>query len=288
MNEIPVFIPSGWSDWELIDSGGGEKLERYGDYIVSRPDPRVLWAKNNPAPWEKADALFIRTSSTEGNWHFRSQPPDPWHISWNTLTFTLRPTEFKHVGVFPEQATNWQWLNDTIHDRPLTILNLFAYTGGSTLAAISAGATVTHVDAAKSAIDWAHANLTASHLPENRVRWILDDAIKFVLRESRRGNKYDGIIMDPPRFGRGTKGEVWKLEKDLPKLLSAAEQILAPDGFLLVNTYTADISSVTLGNAVASVMKKRHGTLTSGELAAVESGSGRLLPNGIVARWRTE
>jgi len=209
-------------------------------------------------------------------------------VRYDRLTFILRPTEFKHVGVFPEQAVNWLWLTKTIGGKPLNVLNLFAYTGGATMAAAAAGAKVTHVDAVKSTIDWAHENIRASNLVDKPVRWIEEDAYKFVLRESRRGSTYDGIIMDPPRFGRGTKGEVWKLEDDLPKLVNACISILSPNPtFFLLNAYTADLSSIAVANLLTSAMSRHKGTVSFGELALKESSSGRLLPNGIFARWST-
>lgn len=286
MNAISVETPPDWTDYELLDSGDGEKMERFASYTLIRPDPRALWKKNNPSIWENSDASFKRTDSKTGQWIVKNPPPSPWITRYHDLSFTLRPTEFKHVGVFPEQAVNWNWIGEQINGKPLNILNLFAYTGGATMAAALAGAKVTHVDAVKSTITWAHENITKSGLEEKPIRWIEDDAYKFVLREGKRGNSYDGIIMDPPRFGRGTKGEVWKLEDDLPKLLSACKQILMPQpAFLLVNAYTADISSIVLYNMISSLMSDHGGTVSGGELALAESKTGRLLPNGIFCRW---
>ena len=287
--DIPVAFPDDWTEYELIDSGDGEKLERFNTYTLIRPDPRALWSKHSPERWELADASFKRTDPKTGDWLKRTPPPVPWLIHYNRLTFTLRPTEFKHVGIFPEQAVNWKWLDEIIRHRPLRILNLFAYTGGATMAAISSGAIVTHVDAAKSTIAWAKENLRASGLPETSVRWIEDDAYKFVLREGKRNNTYDGIILDPPRFGRGSKGEIWKLENDLPKLLSACKHILSPKpAFVLINAYTPDISSIVLHNMLQSMMESYSGSTTSGELTLKESASGNLLPNGIFARWSAD
>ena len=289
MNAISVETPTDWTDYELLDSGDGEKLERFASYILIRPDPRALWNKNNPSIWKNADAAFKRTDSKTGQWIVKNPPPNPWITRYRDLAFTLRPTEFKHVGVFPEQAVNWNWISEQINGRQLNTLNLFAYTGGATLAAAKAGARVTHVDSVKSTITWAHENVINSGLEDKPIRWIEDDAFKFVLREAKRGNRYDGIIMDPPRFGRGTKGEVWKLEDDLPKLLSACKQILLPNpAFILVNAYTADISSIVIFNMLESIMKDHKGAITSGELAIPESKTGRLLPNGIFARWTAQ
>lgn len=277
MDTLRIEFPVDWSDYELIDSGDGEKLERFGTYTLVRPDPRALWSKSDPTKWETADAKYIRTDNKSGQWETKHTPPSSWVVRYQQLVFTLRPTEFKHVGVFPEQSVNWNWLDKTIANRPLKILNLFAYTGGATMAAAIAGAHVTHVDAVKSAIDWAHENVRASGLENKPIRWIEEDAYKFVQREKKRGNTYEGIILDPPRFGRGTKGEVWKLEDDLLKLLNACKEILSTTpAFILLNAYTADLSSIALGNLLD--------TRTFGELALKESTGGRLLPSGIFAR----
>lgn len=278
MNSISIEYPADWTDYELIDSGEGEKLERFGSYMLVRPDPRAIWAKSSPSAWSNADAMYRRADTKTGQWHIKKPTPTPWNIAYNDLTFTLRPTEFKHVGVFPEQAVNWQWLKKVIGGKSCKVLNLFAYTGGATMAAAAAGAHVTHVDAVKSAIDWAHENVRASNLTDKPIRWIEEDAFRFIMREGKRGSKYDGIIMDPPRFGRGTKGEVWKLEDDLPKLVTACKTILSPSPiFMLLNAYTADLSSIALGNLL--------GTSEFGELALKESQTNRLLPSGIFARW---
>lgn len=257
METLQIEFPIDWIDYELIDSGDGMKLERFGKYTIARTDPRAIW-----------------TPRTQ-NWS-SDTPPAKWNISYNHLTFILKPTQFKHVGIFPEQVVNWNWLKTIIDNKPLKILNLFAYTGGATMAAAAAGAQVTHVDAAGSAIDWAHENVRASNLSDKPIRWIEEDAMKFILREAKRGNSYDGIIMDPPRFGRGTKGEVWKLEDDLPKLLSACKNILSTNpAFILLNAYTADLSSIAIGNLLE--------THEFGELALRDS-FGTLLPSGIFAR----
>lgn len=283
---INIDYPTDWTDYELIDSGLGEKLERFGTYIIVRPDPRALWKKSNENVWEKADAVFTRTDPKTGTWDIRTNPPTPWTLRYKTLTFTLRPTEFKHVGIFPEQAANWNWLESTIQGRPLNVLNLFAYTGGATMACLAAGARVTHVDAAKSTIAWAKENLEASTLAEKPVRWIEDDAYKFVIRESKRGNAYDAIILDPPRFGRGSKGEVWKLEEHLPQLLDACTQIISKaPSFILINAYTADISPIVLDRLMQDLTRGRGGIVQTGELTLQESASGKLLPNGIFCRW---
>jgi len=290
MDTIAIEYPTDWTDYELLDTGDGEKLERFGSYTMVRPDPRTLWTKNLPdEQWSAAAATYKRLDPKSGLWETKQSPPNPWVIRYRSLSFTLRPTEFKHVGVFPEQAVNWNWLMELIQGKPLRILNLFAYTGGATMAAAAAGAQVTHVDAVKSAIDWANQNMHTSNIGDKQVRWIEEDAYKFVLREQRRGNTYDGIILDPPRFGRGSKGEVWKLSEDLPKLLTACAAILSrkPE-FMLLNAYTADLSAIAFANMMGSVMEKHAGNVGYGELALKESASSRLLPNGIFVRWSSK
>lgn len=288
MIALPILSPDDWTDYELMDSGNGMKLERFGAYSVARPDPRAIWNPRLPQEvWNNAEAQYIRSSKTDGHWSSRVPPPLPWLVHYRHLTFRLEPTSFKHIGIFPEQAVNWMWLEETIAKRPLSILNLFAYTGAASVAAALAGGRVTHLDSVKSTLTWAHENARLNHVNQQLIRWIEDDAMKFVLREAKRGNTYDGIILDPPRFGRGTKGEVWKLLDDLPRLLTACATILSPKPkFLLVNAYTADISAVALGQLVQSIMKPFAGSVSYGELALKESGeNGRLLPSGIFARW---
>ena len=285
-NTISILTPNDWHDYELIDSGDGEKLERFADYIISRPDPRVLWQKQQPQDvWDTAGASYKRLSDLSGDWEIHRLPPDNWRITYGELIFTLKPTAFKHVGVFPEQSSNWRWIAEKIDGKPLNILNLFAYTGAATLAAAAAGAKVTHVDASKPSITWARENAAASKLADKPIRWIVDDAYKFVVREAKRGVTYDGILMDPPRFGRGAKGEIWKLEQDLPKLMLACKSILTSrPAIFLLNAYTADLSSIAISNLVIDNIKEFGGTVESGELT-LQDRSGRLLPNGIFARW---
>lgn len=287
MTSLSVLLPEDWRDYELIDSGSGLKLERFGSYIVARPDPRAVWKpQKSSSVWNTAHAQYIRSTKTEGHWQIKIPPPPLWLIRYRDMTFLLKPTAFKHIGIFPEQAVNWVWLENIIMKQPLNILNLFAYTGVATVAAARTGARVTHLDSIKSAITWAHENARLNNITEKQIRWIEDDAMKFVLREAKRGNMYDGIILDPPRFGRGTKGEVWKLLDDLPQLLETCVSILSPRArFLLVNAYTADISAIALGQLVSSALSSRGGLVTYGELAIKESGTDRLLPSGIFSRW---
>lgn len=287
MNTIPIEYPAPFPDYSLLDSGNGEKLERFTGYTIIRPDPRAIWQpKKDLSFWQKADARFVRTSSEFGSWQIKKQPPAPWTFHFKELLFLLKPTDFKHVGIFPEQAVNWQWLTDTIAGRKCDVLNLFGYTGAATMAAAKAGAFVTHVDSSKPSISWARENNRLNDIPPDRVRWMEDDAGKFVIREERRAKTYDGVILDPPRFGRGPKGQVWKLTDDLPKLLTAIKTITSSKTqFILLSVYTADLSALAIYNLMESIFGDRGGTLTVSELATKESDTDRLLPQGIVARW---
>lgn len=291
MNAIPTAYAADWKDYSLLDSGRGEKLETFAGYTMIRPDPRAVWNHTQPdSLWDDADAHFIRTSSDRGDWNIKQQPPSPWVLAYQDMQFVLHPTDFKHVGLFPEQAVNWTWMRSVISSLPnpaISVLNLFGYTGAATIAACKAGATVTHVDSSKPAITWAHENCTINAISEKQTRWIADDVLKFVQREAKRGNTYDGIVLDPPRFGRGAKGEVWKLGDDLPTLLEAIQKILpAKPAFILLNAYTADLSSVALLNLMQSVFSGLAGTMTFGELTTKEVHTERLLPQGSFVRWQ--
>ena len=285
MEEPKLLVAQGWTDYELLDSGEGVKLERWGQYVSVRPEPRAIWNKSTPEEWKKADAEYGGEE-----WKFRSSPPEDWVIGYGQMKFRLKPTDFKHTGVFPEQAVNWEWIKEQIisHESRSPnpkILNLFAYTGGATMAAAMAEAHVTHVDASRPVMMWASENCRLAGVAKEKLRWIQDDALKFVQREGLRNEKYDGIIMDPPRFGRGASGEVWKLEDHLPKLVWAAKKILSPAPlFFLINAYTADLSSVALGNLLGDALGNT-GRVECGELGLKESLGGRILPAGIFARW---
>ena len=289
MNTIPIAYAEDWTSYELIDSGEGEKLERFSTYTMIRPDPRAIWTHTKPIYiWERADAHFIRTDSEHGDWQTKKNPPTPWKISYHDMKFLLHPTDFKHVGIFPEQAVNWDWMQSIILQHKLpSVLNLFGYTGAATVAACKAGAHVTHVDSSKPSMTWANDNCHENSIPMDQTRWIVEDVMKFVEREHKRGNTYDGIILDPPRFGRGNKGEVWKLIDDLPRLLHACAHILsAKPLFLLLNAYTADLSSLAIVNCVSDITKPFGGKITFGEIATKESESERLLPQGSFVRWQ--
>lgn len=277
------------SSYELLDSGEGQKLERFGEYMLARPDPEALWQKKFPELWEKADAVFIRRGTT-GAWKSAASFPTRWNINFGGLTFELRPTSFKHVGIFPEQKTHWLWLEEKIRmhakEQPPRVLNLFAYTGGATLSAARAGAEVTHVDSSKVAIEWARKNAELSGLAQAPIRWIEDDVLKFLRREAKRGNTYDVVIMDPPAFGHGSGNTLWKIEKDFYELMSLVEKILSEDPIaIIVNGYTAGYSPLTLENNLKEYKKRFGGETDSSELGISENESDRILPAGVFARW---
>ena len=265
-----MWIADGWNDYEVIDCSEGEKLERWGDYLLVRPDPQVIW--NTPKThrgWKKMNGHYHRSSKGGGEWEFFDLP-EQWSIHYKELTFNLKPFSFKHTGLFPEQAANWDWFGDRIRNagRPIKVLNLFAYTGGATCAASKAGAAeVCHVDASKGMVAWAKENAEISGLKENRIRFLVDDVFKFVEKEIRRGNRYDAVIMDPPSYGRGPKGEIWKLEDELPKLLELTSKVLVDDPlFVLVNSYTTGFSHISLSNMMKIVFKKFDASFSSGEI----------------------
>ncbi|MBU6431508.1 MAG: class I SAM-dependent methyltransferase [Patescibacteria group bacterium] len=288
MDNLKILKTSPCCDYELLDSGEGEKLERFGKFILSRPDPQALWRKLLPiSEWQKTDAVFAH-SGAKGGWKKNPTAPEKWKVEFGGLNFFIKPTAFKHTGLFPEQEPNWQWIIKNIKsaNRQVSILNLFGYTGGATLAALSAGAEVAHIDGSKSVIVWAKENAVLSGLSNKPVRWILDDARDFVKREIRRGKRYEGIIMDPPAFGHGPKKELWKIEDDFLILMKLCEEILSDDPiFFLINGYSAGYSSIAYGNNLLPFKEKFGGDIEKGELAIEESESGRLLPAGIFARW---
>ncbi len=279
-------------EYELFDSGNGEKLERFGKYILRRPDPQALWERALPIKkWQEADAFFSRTAE-KGKWEFKKGVPASWQIELMDLTLKIAPTPFKHTGLFPEQFPNWLWTEEKIKERmksekEISVLNLFGYTGVASLVCAKAGAKVTHVDASKAAITWARENAELSELKEAPIRWILDDALDFVKKEIKRGKKYDGVIMDPPAFGRGPKGELWKIEDNFVELVNACKEILSEKPlFFLVNGYAAGFSSIAYENNIKDLQQKFGGEIEVGELAIEESGDEkRLLPAGIFARW---
>ena len=282
-----MFIANGWKDYEVLDTGDGMKLERWGKVILSRPDPQVIWPKSRPELWSKADAQYHRSAKGGGEWEFLRKLPDRWTVKYGSLEFYVHPTNFKHTGLFPEQAVNWDWMQSLIRERgDCRVLNLFGYTGGATLACAAAGAHVTHVDAAKGMVQWAGENRTLSKIDETRVRWIVDDAIKFVEREIRRGNRYDGILMDPPSYGRGPKGEIWKLEDELYGLVDKCAGVLSGHPlFVLVNSYTTGLQPAVLNNILSLTVKKRFGGSVDAAEVVLPVDGGGILPCGAAGRW---
>jgi 23S rRNA (cytosine1962-C5)-methyltransferase len=283
VTEPRVFISDKWKDYELIDAGNGRRLERWGGYILDRPDPQALWPCHNPAAWGKADAVYHRGNHGGGSWEYRRKLPEEWKIRYGELTFKVRPTGFKHTGLFPEQAYNWDKIGDIIAraEKPVKVINLFGYTGAATVAAAHAGADVCHVDSARGMLGWCKENAALSGIPEERIRLIPEDCMKFVLREAKRAKTYDAVMMDPPSFGRGAKGEVWKLETDLMPLLSACVKILSEKPlFFLINSYTAGISPIVAANMLMS-LNLPFNNISYGELALTTGGGKRLLPCGL-------
>ena len=284
-----MWIADGWKDYEVIDTSAGEKLERWGDYILLRPDPQVIWdTPRRDKKWHKLNAHYHRSSRGGGEWEFFDLPKT-WQISYKNLTFRLQPFQLKHTGLFPEQAVNWDWFGDKIRqaNRPVKVLNLFAYTGGATLAAADAGASVTHVDASKGMVTWAKENAQVSGLSDRPIRWLVDDCVKFVEREIRRGNHYDGIIMDPPSYGRGPKGEIWKIEEKIFPFIELCTQILSDEPlFFLVNSYTTGLQPAVLTYMLeTALVSKLGGHVEAQEIGLPVSSNGLILPCGASGRW---
>ncbi len=282
-----------WQDYKLLDATDGFRLESWGGVILVRPDPQVVWKFEKKSPmWEKAHAVYHRSSKGGGEWEYRKKFPAEWNIKYDNMTFKVTPTGFKHTGIFPEQATNWDEYAKMIakEDRELNILNLFGYTGGATLACAAAGAKVCHVDASKGVVAWGKENAQLSGLADRPIRWIVDDCIKFVQREIRRGNKYDGIIMDPPSYGRGPNGEVWKLEENIFELLQLCSQILSDDPlFVAVNSYTTGVSPSVMEYMLDVMMRDKYkGTVSAQEIGLTVQSTGMALPCGSTAFWKKE
>lgn len=308
---MQILTTAGWKEYTLLDSGNSLRLEKFGPYTVVRPDPQAIWQPTEPRKtWESADVLFTRTSADSGKWHFQKKLPEKWLMHWKNLSFWTRLTSFKHTGVFPEQSLQWDFIQEKIKQGMarvgkygldegalptlrqgqdpdgIKILNLFGYTGIATLAAASAGAKVTHVDASKPSITWARENAEASGLSDKPIRWILDDVQNFVEKEIRRGNTYDGIILDPPVYGHGPTGQIWKFNEDFPHLMTQLTQLL-PDKplFIVVNAYAISSSALMLQNVLGDTMRKFGGDITVGELVLEEKTSHRPLSTGIFGRW---
>ena len=282
-------ISNEWKDYKLIDAGNGEKLEYWGNVLLRRPDPQAIWKVEYNDLWKNPDGFYHRSDKGGGYWDFFKKLDDYWTISYKDLTFKVSPTNFKHTGLFPEQATNWDYMMDKIKNanRPIKVLNLFSYTGAATMACSKAGAEVVQVDASKGMTEWAKENMYLSHLENNKIRFIVDDCMKFVEREKRRGNKYDAIVMDPPSYGRGPNGEVWKYEDCIYNLINACVDILSDKPlFILINSYTTGISSIVLENILKTTkLVNLNGTIDSGEIGLPIKRDNLVLPCGIYARW---
>ncbi|MDO4622463.1 MAG: class I SAM-dependent methyltransferase [Eubacteriales bacterium] len=302
-----MWIADGWKDYEVIDTSAGEKLERWGDYLLIRPDPQVIWTTDKKEKgWKKCNGHYHRSSKGGGEWEFFDLP-EQWTISYRELKFNLKPFSFKHTGLFPEQATNWDWCAEQIRKeisrrekagdtdpatgtvRPVKVLNLFAYTGGATISAAAAGAHVTHVDASKGMVAWAKENAVTSGLADRPIRWLVDDCGKFVEREIRRGNHYDAIIMDPPSYGRGPKGEIWKMEENIYPFVQLCSKVLAKDPlFVLINSYTTGLAPSVLTYMLSTALKDWKGQVESQEVGLPVSSNGLVLPCGASGRWLAE
>ena len=286
---------TGWTDFEVLDTGEGEKLERWGRYLLRRPDPQVIWPRQDEALWERADACYHRSARGGGAWSFARALPERWTLAYGDLRFYVRPTGFKHTGLFPEQAANWDWMAERVgrrlrHGRPVRVLNLFAYTGGATLACAGAGASVCHVDASKGMVQWARENAASSGLADRPIRWIVDDCKKFVQREIRRGRKYDAIIMDPPSYGRGPSGETWKIEEDVADFVELTMGVLSDKPlFVLISSYSTGLAPSVMSYLLGITAGKRAaGRIEAQELGLPVEATGLVLPCGSSARFIAE
>lgn len=286
-------LASEWKDYKILDMADGQKLERWGEVVLSRPDPQIIWkSKSFPSKWKEINAEYHRSKTGGGAWKFKKKMPKQWQVKYKKLIFNIKPMGFKHTGLFPEQAVNWDWMIEKIqkekkNKKEVKVLNLFAYTGGATVACLSAGASVCHVDSSKGMTTWAKENVISSGLQDRPVRFIIDDVVKFVNREIRRGNKYDAIIMDPPSYGRGAKGEVWQFENNIYDLVELCSNVLSDDPlFFLINSYTTGISSQVLKNILNMVIDKKYrGEIDAGEIGLPMENSKLILPCGIYGRW---
>lgn len=285
-----MWISNGWKDYELLDCGGGERLERWGKYILVRPDPQAIWqTPRADKRWQKPDGRYARSSTGGGQWA-KKDVPERWTVGYKNLTFNIKPMNFKHTGLFPEQAANWDWAGELIRKagRPISVLNLFAYTGGATVACAAAGASVCHVDAARGMVQWARENAQSSGVADKPIRWIVDDCGKFVERELRRGRRYDAVIMDPPSYGRGPSGEIWKLEENLWPFMELVTRILSEEPlFFLINSYTTGLAPSVLTYILETLVSKRYGGHTEAqELGLPVTATGLCLPCGASGRWQ--
>lgn len=285
-------IADKWKDYKIIDTSSGDKLESWGGKVLVRPDPQIIWKSPHRSDmWNKADGIYHRSSRGGGEWEYRTKLPESWKISYGNLTFNIRPTGFKHTGLFPEQAVNWDYMADKIKNalRPIKVLNLFAYTGGATLACAEAGASVSHVDASKGMVQWARDNAASSGLTDKPIRWLVDDCEKFVRREIRRGNFYDAVVMDPPSYGRGPGGEVWKLEDSIYDLVKICSEVLSDNPlFFLLNSYTTGLSPSVMAYILGDILTAKFGgSVTADEIGLPVEATGGVLPCGSTAIWAT-
>jgi 23S rRNA (cytosine1962-C5)-methyltransferase len=286
-----LIVADRWEDYQLLDCGFGMKQERWGPYTLVRPDPQIIWPRREGGDWQNWDGYYHRSESGGGRWEFKRPLPDSWKISYGALTFRIHPTSFKHTGLFPEQAVNWDWFSEKIRrakaaGREVSVLNLFGYTGAATCAAAAAGASVCHVDAAEGMVKWCKENAALSGLAQAPIRYITDDCLKFVRREIKRGRRYDAIIMDPPTYGRGSSGEMWRLEDHLWELLRECREVLSDRPlFFLINAYTARLSPTVVVNLLSELMHEAGGALTGGEVGLAIKADGKVLPCGIYGRW---
>lgn len=286
-------LANNWEDYKILDMADGQKLEKWGNVILSRPDPQIVWKqKSYPQKWNDINAVYNRSKTGGGAWEYKKKMPNQWQIQYKDLTFNIKPMGFKHTGLFPEQAVNWDWMMNKIRNskREIKVLNLFAYTGGATVACLAAGASVCHVDSSKGMVAWAKENVASSKLDKRPVRYIIDDVVKFVNREIRRGNKYDAIIMDPPSYGRGANGEVWQFEDNIYDLVELCTEVLSDKPlFFLINSYTTGISNTVLENILnLTVDKYKKGIVSSGEVGIPMEESKLILPCGIYGRWENK
>lgn len=290
---IQLLVSQDWHDYQMLDSGDGKTLERFGPYTLIRPEPQVIWPKSLPhETWQSAHAR-VQDTQTEygGQWHLLKPIEKTWQLTYKKLKFQVQLSSSRHIGVFPEQASHWDWIMDQIKqaNRPLKVLNLFGYTGLATMAAAQAGAEVTHVDSSKHAITWANLNLKLSGLENKPVRWIVEDSLKFIQREARRENRYDGLILDPPKFGRGSDGKIWDFYKNLPDLLIACNEVLSEKPFFVVLTaYAIQASSVITAQAMQEIVRGKSGEITSGELVTIEESAGHVISHALFSRWTTQ
>jgi len=285
-----MILSNEWKDYKILDMAEGQKLEKWGNITLSRPDPQIIWNnKTFPEKWKNVDATYYRSKTGGGSWKYNKKLPDNWQINYKDLTFNIKPMGFKHTGLFPEQAVNWDWMINKIKSakREIKVLNLFAYTGGATVACLSAGASVCHVDSSKGMVSWAKENVASSKLSDKKIRYIIDDVNKFVQREIRRGNTYDAIIMDPPSYGRGAKGEVWQFENNIYDLVKLCSKVLSGNPlFFLINSYTTGISSTVLANLLNLTISNIYkGKVQAGEIGLPMENSKLILPCGIYGRW---